>query len=83
MPAAAQQQEASPLKNDLLPPQAESTSTVGSDATQDPDCTRSVPPVRGMCVMSPGSGEATATRPPACEVKSLTKKLSPPSERRL
>ena len=44
MPAAAQQQEASPLKNDLLPPQAESTSTVGSDATQDPDCTRSVRP---------------------------------------
>src|SRR5215204_2142185 len=29
-----------------------------------------------------GSGPATATRPPACEVKSLTKKVSPPSERR-
>ena len=28
MPAAAQQQQPSPLKNDLLPPQAESTSTV-------------------------------------------------------
>ena len=38
--------------------------------------------MRGMCVISPGSGAATATRPPACEVKSLTKKLSPPSERR-
>src|SRR5215204_28521 len=81
MATAAQQHEALAAEERLAAAHAESTSTVGSDASQDPDCTRSVPAVRA-CAMSPGSGPATATRPPVCEVKSLTKKVSPPSERR-
>ncbi len=53
----------------------------GSEAIHDPDWTRRVSlAVMAARAMSPGSAGATATTPPRGDVKSLTKKLSPPSD---
>src|SRR3954462_1470775 len=73
----------SPLKNDLPPPHVESTWIPESDAVHDPDCTMSAAlPSSGTTVMSPGRTAATPTTPPCPDEKSLTKKLSPPSDLR-
>ena len=67
-----------PLKNVLAPPHLESTATVGSEASHEPEATINAPEgLSGTWVRSPGSAAETPTTPPRWLVKSLTKSSHP------
>ena len=65
------------------PPHLVSTSTPGSEASHEPDCTMTgVEPSSGRWTMSPGKVAVSVISPPAGARKVLMKKLSPPSSDR-